>query len=419
MSDTTGGTLTILALSREQHPHFAPLYEVPGWRVIETPEWHPDKLRELLPDILLTPSCDWFESNACIKGARRMGIPTLYVMDGIIEWRHEWENPRWNSREGVPYNQPVTTDKIACLGWQSARTLEAWGNVGKCEIVGAPRFDHYLCQPVRHREHDGCKRLLIMTANTPGFTPEQLALVERSLLDVKEYLEAQSDWAPIWRVRRGLDVKLGLSHGFAELRDKPLRAALAEADAVLTTPSTVLLEAMLAGVPAGLLDYTNSPPYVPAAWMVTAPQQIDPVLRDLVHPPARRLVFQDEVLHNCLECRTPATPRIRRLIEVMAAIGRESRAANRSLEFPDRILPVELAGHAIPSEHFEMSRLYPDHPVVADADRAALQRELIYARQELSQLRREIELRRAGYWLSVVGRKIHHRLRRTEHGATS
>jgi len=40
-----------------------------------------------------------------------------------------------------------------------------------------------------------------MTANTPGFTPIQVEAAEKSLLDVKQYLQNSSTWEPIWRVR--------------------------------------------------------------------------------------------------------------------------------------------------------------------------------------------------------------------------
>ena len=108
------------------------------------------------------------------------GLPMALMMDGVIEWRHEWEDPNFGAGGRIAYYQPIVTDKVACIGWQAARTLEAWGNVGKCEIIGMPRFDQYLEQPVALVPHDGKKRLLIMTANTPGFTPEQIAQVDPS-----------------------------------------------------------------------------------------------------------------------------------------------------------------------------------------------------------------------------------------------
>jgi hypothetical protein len=400
----------ILALSLNQHHHYAPLLGAEDWDLRETADWRPELVQEVAPDLLITPTGDFFRAAYCIREAQRLGIPTLYLQDGILEWRHQWENPRFGDGGRFPYNQPVITDKIACLGWLSARTMEAWGNLGKCEIVGAPRFDPYLTQPVSRLRHDGPKRLLVMTANTPGFTPEQTARVEQSVRDVRDCLAAHAEWQPIWRVRGGLDKKLGLKDNFSHLNGQPLRLVLAEADAALSTPSTVLLETMLCGLPTAVLDYTNSPPYVPTAWSITAPEHVPQVLADLLRPGARRLAFQDEALHNALECRTPATPRMVWLINEMVRLGREARAAGRPLALPPRILPLELGGVALPSDHFNPAQLYPQHPVLGNQDVTTLQSELIHARQEIDLLRHQLQEKTLGFYLRLGMKKIRHLL---------
>ena len=74
---------------------------------------------------------------------REAGVPTLHVLDGIVEWRNTWENPRSATEsDGMPLFQPILADKVACFGKAQARILESWGNLGKCEVVGAPRLDH-------------------------------------------------------------------------------------------------------------------------------------------------------------------------------------------------------------------------------------------------------------------------------------
>jgi hypothetical protein len=167
-----------------------------------------------------------------------------------------------------------------------------------------------------------------------------------------------------------------------ELRDTTgddLAAALGRVDAVVTTPSTAVLESMLQGVPVALLDYSNSPQYVPAAWTISAPQHLDEVLPELVRPPEPKRLFQDAVLHDALECRTPAAPRLAYLIAEMARIGRECRERGDPLRFPRRILRDDQDGHQLPEERFDLAGLYPDHPVFANMDRAALQVELGHA----------------------------------------
>lgn len=402
----------VLALSNNQHHHFAPLEGVEGIELIETDDIRPETVASVNPDLLLTPGCDAYTTAGCVEEARKRSIPSLLVMDGVLEWRHEWENPRFGAGDGTPYDQPITTDKVACLGWQSARTLEAWGNGGKCEIVGIPRFDRYLTDPVPAAPDARPRRLLIMTANTPGFTPEQTAQVERSLIDLKQVLDNQSVWEPIWRVRRGLDERLGLTDNFPDLRGKPLREALEQAHAILTTPSTTLLESMLAKRPAALLDYTNSPLYIPAAWVISAQDHIAPVLAGLETPTAAKLAFQDEMLHNALECYTPALDRLVQLMKFMADAGRTARANGQPLHFPDRIVPFTFGGHAVPSEHFDLEQLYPNHPIYKMRALNDVQLALVHARKELDVLRKQVQSRSLGYWIGIYGTKLYERIGR-------
>ncbi|MBE0542930.1 MAG: hypothetical protein IH623_16410 [Verrucomicrobia bacterium] len=410
----------VLALCRQQEGHYAPLGE--AFELTKTADWSPECVQMHKPDLLVTASCDSYESSGCVDKARQMSIPSLYLMDGIIEWRNQWENPRFGMGGGTPYNQPVTTDKVACFGWASARTLEAWGAMGKCELVGAPRFDHYITRPVCRTPHGGPKRLLIATANTPAFTQEQMSLVEASLTELAAFLKQQTAWEPVWRLRRGLDEKLNLTDCFPNLRQQSLRDAFEQVDAVLTTPSTLALEAMLAGLPTGVLDYTNSPQYLPAAWCITAQAQIAGALRELEQPSSRRLNFQAEILYNHLECRSAAQPRLVALAEAMIAEGRAARSDQRPVKLDPRIIPVEFGGVALPTEHFDLAKLYPEHPILKNRDLSDLHRQLILLRQEIRFLRVQTGERKVGYWIKKAVNKAWiwqrtHRRRRGKAGA--
>ena len=312
----------------------------------------------------------------------RRGVPTLHAADGIVEWRNTWENPRSLSQErGMPLFQPILAHKIACLGRSQARILEAWGNLGKCEIVGGPRFDKLLGRKPRQRPPGEPLRVLIMTAKAPGFTPEQIALTKRSLQDLKSWLGQNPKMAgvatePVWRLTGDLPDELGVSTHTSDFTGKELGDLLASMDAVITTPSTAMIEGMLQGVPVALLDYSDCPHYVPTAWTISAPEHIPSVLPELISPPLAKMVYQDGILHDALECRTPATPRMVQVIEKMITIGRESRAKGCPLAFPRRILSDSQDAHHLPEELFDLTKLYPDHPVFSVMDRVRLQAEL-------------------------------------------
>jgi len=411
--ENTRVPIKVLALSFKQHRHYAPLYEEEGLEIIETDDAEPERLGELHVDLVLTLSNDFWRSGRLVRAANERRIPALYMLDGVLEWRHQWLNPRFGAGGKAPFGQLITADKVACLGWRSARVLESWGAVGKCEVVGIPRLDHYIDEPVQHKVHEGPKRLLVMTANTPGFTPSQVAAVKGALRDVKEALSDAPGWNPIWRVRGGIDKELDLNDRYPDLQGLPLRDVFAEADAVLTTPSTVVLESMLAGLPTAILDYSNSPPYLTAAWMVTAPMHIPSVLEELSEPTARRLLYQYGVLHDNLACFTPATPRLAHLIRSMAAEGRRARQAGRAPKHPARIVPPEHGGLLFPPEDLNYAKLYPGHPVFAKRDLWELQLELTQARREIEYLRDRLKARGPGYWFARGMTHLYQKIRRS------
>lgn len=331
-------------------------------------------------------------------------VPVLTLADGILEYRNTYENPQI-----VPGSlfQPALGHKIACIGRSQGRILEAWGNIGKCEVVGVPRFDRLLGRHPRNRKPGDPFRLLIMTAKNPGFTPEQLKRARDGLKDlhfaIRHWIpkEGMSRIEPIWRLTAGLADDLGISNSLRDTSGADLADTLETIDAVVTTPSTVMLEGMLQGIPVALLDYTNCPQYVPSAWSITAKAHITGVLQELQAPPAAKILFQQTVLHDSLESRTPATPRLVQLIQSMARIGRECRELGKTLQFPQRILCDQQQDHHLPEETFDLRRLYPEHPVFANMDRTLLQIEVSHLRRELANPRQELRRLRESYEKSV------------------
>lgn len=309
---------------------------------------------------------DWQAMTTLMRVHDDRRVPILILADGILEYRNTWQHP-----ELVPGSlfQPVVGDKIACYGRSQARIIESWGNVGKCEVVGAPRLDRMLSREPRSRAPREPFRVLVATAKTPGFTDDQAAAVERSLRDLSAWLTEHQRVSiggrdvtlePVWRLTGGLDAALGLGDAGNGVASRPVADVLTEVDAVITTPSTLILEGMLQGLPVAVLDYTNSPAYVPAAWSISDAGHLDRVVPELVAPPAARMLFQTTTLHDALECRSPAAPRMVELAEAMITQGESCRSADRPLAFPRRILPDAQAAPHLPERLAYDESLYPE-----------------------------------------------------------
>lgn len=321
-------------------------------------------------------------------------VPILIIADGIVEYRNTWEHP--DIPPGSIF-QPVIGHKIACLGRSQARILESWGNLGKCEVVGAPRFDSLLHRSPRKRKPNEPFRILVMTARTAGFTTGQLDLAKRSLQDLKFWFSQhervnETPIEPVWRLTQDLDKVIGVENARTPISSYDLAEILGNVDAVLTSPSTGMLEGMLHRLPVALLDYNNCPHYVPAAWAITAPRHIEWVVPELLEPPAAKMLYQDTMLHDALECRTPAGPRMVRLVEEMLRLAHGDRQGNQTIAFPRRIITDDQDGHHLPEENFDMQALYPAHPIFSEMDRTRLQVEVEQLRNQVKLLRNVIKV---------------------------
>lgn len=371
--------------------HAEPLRQHFGERMIIEADYSVAKVAAYDPDLVITFEASNPQRGLVVAEMVRRNVATLLVMDGIQEWRNTWSRTQGSQKR--PLNQPVLTHKVACLGRLDARLYESWGNVGKCEIVGAPRLDDLIVQhyPMRTQPIEGRPmRLLVMTARTPGFTPAERALTLQSLKDLRDYLNLRKDIEVVWRLSKGLHIELKVENTFTSATGEELHQLLPQMDAVITTPSTAQLEAMLVGLPVALLNYHLVPVYTPAAWEIKCPSHIAPVLEDLRNPPLERMLYQDFCLHDALECHTPALPRLITLIESMIQIKREHERNRIPLSFPPRILDAPESFVAWPSEAFDLERLYPDHPVFRNRDVIFLQSELDAALITIEQLKDQV-----------------------------
>lgn len=179
---------------------------------------------------------------AIVRAARARGIRTLLMMDGVVEWRNTFANPL----AGPEFLRPAPVDFVCCATSDDERHLRAFGN--DATATGLPRLDGL--QPV---ERDPRGPVLVATANTPWFSESERTALIAALGDIGREAERRS--VPIrWRLTGGLDRVLGVENHAGSLR-----GAMSGTRAVISTPSTLLLEAELAGLPLGVLDPFGQP----------------------------------------------------------------------------------------------------------------------------------------------------------------
>jgi len=297
--------------------------------------------RDQIDLVLLTDEHD-SETSGELAYYKAQQIPILHIVDGILEWRNVWDNPRsTNPKMGLPLFQPILADKIACLGNAQARIMESWNNYGKCEVTGCARFDGYRSLVASSPKKGRIKNILITTATTPAFTKEQLELVVQSLKDLQVFFQENEGLGirPVWRIAPLLEKHLSkIENTFGKI---PLLDQLQSTDVLITTPSTIALEGMLFQMPVVVLDYTNVPQFLPGAWFINNTLHLNTVVTSALNPMPQKMQYQNLILQDQLQCKAAAVSKIIELMEVMVTCGRTARQQGKALELPYRILKNE------------------------------------------------------------------------------
>lgn len=280
------------------------------------------------PDLVLL-SLEWLPHHRIISAeAGKRSVPTLYVMDGVLEWSYVWNNQSYISPSGT-MAQPLIAGHIAVIGRHQARILASLGLRDKTHVVGLPRLDSFP-KTRTVRPHEG-PVVMIACARTPSHNLEHEANVIRALSDLKAATE-EIGLQTIWRIPEGLAREIRVEPSSASLNE-----SFNEVDALVTFPSTLALEGMLAGLPTAIVEYRPVPLYLDSAWQIRAQEHIYPVLNELLYPPAEKKAFQDYCLGEELETGE-AGERLRLLIQAiardeLAVDATEAGATHGALDF--------------------------------------------------------------------------------------
>lgn len=363
---------------------------------------------EIRPDIVLLTRGYLDEGARFIEEAKSLGIPSLFLQDGILEWRCQYENPLFGSGGGPPQHQPVFTDKIGCIGHQSARQIAAWGNTDKVEITGMPRLDSILERSDYRSVSRPGKTILVMTAQKPWFDEAQKPILLQSLKDLKDALLKESSVKVIWRLTREAPDLIGVRNGLDGVEIPNLPRAIELSDAVITTPSTAGLESMLMSRPVAFLDYTNSPRFFPTVWSISAKEHFSSVIQGLLNPSAAQMAYQNDILNDVLQNVEPASKKVYELMVKMAEIARGQRERAEPLSFPPSLLettPVYVS--YLPS----LACLYPGIEIFSETHSNRLHALLSRAQKDNEFLRMKLRTRSLGYWIHLGGHFLLNRVK--------
>lgn len=361
----------VSAQSAADVDHFAGLESALGARGLLYERFVREQMPPLLDDctsVVVVSDTSSFLTHRMLGEARRVGAVTVLLMDGIVEWRNTFANPRTGDR----FLRPAPVDVVACAGAIDERLLRAWGN--HAVATGLPRIaasiltsslDPQLNNSVdageevaegnkgRAPTRDGSggvadhlgsrgdsnndsrstvclgrRSIMIATARTPAFVFGEREQLLEALGALKQCVEAASI-AITWRLTDHLDVDLGVIND-----DRPLPELLAQIGAVITTPSTLMVESMRAGCPTALLRVYSTPSWQPSVWTFRPgrDQRGWPALiQQLIAPDARQMHRQRRMLEALHQ---EARPPVEALADLIAELVDRPKRARRIIDLP-------------------------------------------------------------------------------------
>ncbi len=365
--------------------HAAPLWRQVDYRIVA-----PEAVAHLARpgDLAIFYSEHFDRFRKAIGQLKKQQVATCYMIDGILEWRNAWQNR--SDEPACPFTmRPVLSDKVACIGAAQARVLHAWGNERKVETTGIPRLDS-LRNLVKRERTAGPRRVLVMTAKCPSYTDSDRESLHRSLLDLQDFANrSRPHIEVVWRLTADWHRQLGVQGIANDFTGRELADQLTQVDAVVSTPSTAALEAMLLDLPTAIVDYSNSPHYVPSAWNISVASHLDCQINELLNPAESKMLFQRQVLNDELYLESGATGRMAELIEAMLCVSKSCVTSGRPLEFPDGMLDRPTAAGS-QSVRFDHAALYPGFDEFRQTDTTQLQAELAHTRREIDYLNRQL-----------------------------
>jgi len=394
----------ILCLIRGREKFIKPLTNISEFEIIIESNWEDYIIDKYNPDLIISIGESHFEVFKCFKKAKSLGIPTLNIQDGIHEWRDIWENDKYAKGGNYFNRQFIIADKIACIGQLQADWYHAMGMTGQPEVVGMPWLEDFIQNDDKWKRREGIKNIMVMTANTPAFNLEQYRLVLESIQDLKNSTAVAKDNLLVWRVRGNLRRDLNLINEDPKYETESLHKILPQVDGVICTPSTAIIESMVAGVPTALIDYTNSPLFINTAWRINCQAQIAQTISELLDPPENKLNFQNMALSMMAYTKPKSDQRLVVLVEKMILYGRIARKLNIPLILPNKLLDdCEIA---IKVPEFNKTSLFPYHSVFHKDNLLSLQIENNYLEIENRSLKEKVMMRSVYYDLKKLVKRL-------------
>lgn len=271
---------------------------------------HAARIQALLPhcQIVISKSYRRPACNRWILEARHLGVPTLLLVDGPLEWSNLYgdkqgaeEGANERRTERLTLFEPILHDAVACIGDAQERWI-SHKNLGRgiAFMSYANQRIQTTADPTRTTQKAEFD-FLLTTAKTPYFGERERS----ALFETIEACALALDRAGYRVLVRVSDddlrqlIQAKLTRCTFDTRET-FTNALARTRCVIGTPSSVLLEAMRHGKPTGQLMFRDSPLFYQSGWLLGCNGDWEASFASMLAPDPERMDSQQQTLRENL-----------------------------------------------------------------------------------------------------------------------
>ncbi|MFA0430875.1 hypothetical protein AB4514_03285 [Vibrio cyclitrophicus] len=225
-----------------------------------------------------------------ISKCRKKGVPTLLLCEGIIEWENLYSN-RFVIKRGTNLYDNIYHEYFGVMGKLESKYFSIHSDVTAIHFTPARALKMNIAITSNKN------MFLLTTANRPYFNEGEKARCTKLMLSIQRSL-----------IDSGIQYKVRIfdSYLLGELAkvdetllndvDSSFDECLHEVSALITTPSTIVFNAMQENIPVCQLQYRNSPTFVQTGWVANESVDLNETLLSMISPKKERMDFQKTVL---------------------------------------------------------------------------------------------------------------------------
>ncbi len=236
--------------------------------------------------------------------ARRLGIPTLLLIDGPLEWSNLYANPslaKLGPNWTTGLYEPIIHDAVATIGNAQTRWVEE-RNAGRgIELMSYANRRIQTQIDFDSSNPDTDFDFLVTTARTPYINDREKTNLGRALSACGAALERDGHRTLVRIFDKKLRESIRSAAPSCSFETKGSFAeALSRTRCVIGTPSSVLLESMQHDRPTGLLVFRDSPLFYRTGWLLGCSDDWETSFASMLGRDPTRMELQRESLRENL-----------------------------------------------------------------------------------------------------------------------